>query len=163
MIVGGVIVALLAATCVFAGLWFSARSTISDSEARAADARRAEQIATDYAVGAATTDYRDLDTWFDKLKTDTSPQLTAKFDSTAPALKQILVPLNWVSTATPVTAKVSSENNGVYQVDAFVSVNSTSKQAPNGAKTTVTYNVRVNGNDDWKITDVGGLGGGLPN
>jgi len=50
-----------------------------------------------------------------------------------------------------------SENDGVYKVDAFVNVSSTSSQAPNGATTTVTYSITIDSKHDWQITDVGGL------
>lgn len=159
-VVAGLIVIVLAAcSIVFAVMYFSARSTIDASDRSAHNRERAEQIATDYAVGAATTDYRDIEGWFDRLGKSTSPQLAAKFEATAPQLQQILVPLNWVSTASPITAKVRSESGGVYTVDAFVSVSSTSTQAPQGAKTTVTYSVTLDGNADWVITDVGGIDG----
>lgn len=161
--IAAVIVLLLAATGTFAGLWLSQRSEAASAESAAADTERAEQIALDYAVGAATTDYRDLSAWFDRLKENTSTSLAQKFDATAPQLQQILVPLNWQSNATPIAAMVSSHAGSIYEVDAFVSVSSTSKQAPNGATTTVTYSVTVDSADDWKVTDVGGLDGVLPN
>jgi Mce-associated membrane protein len=41
-------------------------------------------------------------------------------------------------------------------------VNSTSTQTPDGGRTTVTYNVTVDQNNDWKITDVGGVDSALP-
>lgn len=164
LITGIVVITLVACSATFAVLYFSARSTIDASARAAQDRAHAEQLATDYAVGAATTDYRDLDGWFDRLVHNTSPELTAKFEATTPQLQQILVPLTWVSTAAPITAKVRSAVDGVYTVDAFVSVSSTSAQAPQGAKTTVAYSVTFDSATDWVITDIGGFeGGALPN
>jgi Mce-associated membrane protein len=47
-IVTAVIVALVALAAVFGGLWLSAKSDLTDRNAKAADDRHAEQIATDY-------------------------------------------------------------------------------------------------------------------
>ncbi|MEE3849632.1 hypothetical protein VZC37_04775 [Gordonia sp. LSe1-13] len=158
-----VITALLVAVTVLAFLYAGTRSDLAADRASAADRATAEKIASDYAVGAATTDYQDLEGWFERLRGNTTPQLAAKFDATASQLQQILVPLNWVSKASPVAATVSSENGGVYKVNAFVNVNSTSKQAPEGVTTTVTYDITVDENADWQISDVGGLDGIVPN
>ncbi|MBF6224213.1 hypothetical protein IU470_03645 [Nocardia abscessus] len=159
---GAAIIALVAATGVFAALWLSARSDLSDRDAAAAADRRAEQVATDYAVGASTINFQDYNAWIAKLKANTSPQLANKFDATAPKLQEILVPLKWSSTATPVSAVVTSETGGVYKVNVFLNVNSTNAQTPDGGQTTVTYNVTVDSGAGWKITDVGGMDGALP-
>ncbi|NMN94284.1 hypothetical protein FGL95_04430 [Nocardiaceae bacterium YC2-7] len=131
-------------------------------DAATADNQRAEQIATDYALGASTIDFKDFPTWLGKLKANTAPTLSNKFDATAPKLQEILTPLQWTSTATPIAAKVMSENGGLYQVDVFLNVTSTSAQTPQGGQTTVTYNITIDTNADWKITDVGGMAGALP-
>jgi len=159
---GAAIIALVAATGVFAALWLSARGQLSDRAAAAAADRRAEQVATDYAVGASTINFQDYNAWIAKLKANTSPQLANKFDATAPKLQEILVPLKWSSTATPVSAVVTSETGGVYKVNVFLNVNSTNAQTPDGGQTTVTYNVTVDSGAGWKITDVGGMDGALP-
>lgn len=156
------IAVLAAAAIVFAILYFIARGDLADRDERAADDRHAEQLATDYAVGAATVNFKDLDAWITALKTNTTPQLSGKFDETAPKLEQILVPLQWTSTATPITAKVVSEQDGVYKVNVFVDVTSTNAQNPDGTQTTVTYTVTLDENADWQITDVGGVDGALP-
>ncbi|AXK86652.1 Mce-associated membrane protein [Nocardia farcinica] len=158
-------VALAVATVlavVFGALWWSARGDLDERDARAADERRAEQVATDYAVGAATVNYQDVTAWVGKLKANTTPQLATKFDATAPKLEQILVPLKWTSTASPIAAEVASEADGTYKVNVFVNVTSTNAQSPEGAQTTVTYTVTLDKNADWKITDVGGVDGALP-
>lgn len=153
---------LAVATVTFGVLYFAARSTIADRDARAADDRHAERIATDYGAGASTIDYRDVDAWFARLRAGTAPQLTAKFDATAPQLEQILLPLQWTSTATPLSATVISESGGIYKVNAYFTVVSTSAQNPGGAATTVTYSLTIDRNAGWTITEVGGLQNTLP-
>ncbi|MFD0361609.1 hypothetical protein ACFQZZ_09160 [Nocardia sp. GCM10030253] len=157
-----VIAALVVAVCVLSGLLWSARHDLAEQNDRVADDRKAEQVATEYSVGAATVNYQDINAWVAKLKANTAPQLANKFDATGPKLEQILVPLKWTSTAAPITAKVMSELDGVYKVNVFVNVSSTNAQSPEGAQTTVTYNVTLDKNSDWKITDVGGVDGALP-
>ncbi|MEU1995560.1 hypothetical protein ABZ511_14010 [Nocardia gamkensis] len=156
------LIAAVAAMGVFAALWLSTRSQLGDRDATAAAARRAEQVATDYAVGASTINFQDYNAWVTKLKANTSAPLANKFDATAPKLQEILVPLKWSSTATPINAVVTSENGGVYKVNVFLNVNSTNAQTPDGGQTTVTYNVTVDAGAGWKITDVGGMDGALP-
>ncbi|MFC9892673.1 hypothetical protein ACFVMC_03180 [Nocardia sp. NPDC127579] len=162
LVLGAVAVLCAILAGLFGFLWMSAKGDLDDMNTQAADDRHAEQVATDYAVGAATVNYQDINAWVAKLKANTTPQLANKFDATAPKLEQILVPLQWTSTAAPITAKVISEDNGVYKVNVFVNVSSTNAQSPEGAQTTVTYNVTVDQNSDWKITDVGGMDGALP-
>ncbi|WP_067683499.1 hypothetical protein [Nocardia miyunensis] len=157
-----VTVLLLIGTVVFGYLYWSARSTLADRDAAAAADKRAEDIASSYAVGASTIDFHDVKGWIARLKSGTTPQLSAKFDATAPQLEQILLPLQWTSTATPLSATVTSESGGVYKVNAYLTVNSTSVQTTEGAQTTVTYSLTIDRNSDWKITDVGGLQNALP-
>lgn len=157
-----VIIALLVLSIVFGWLYFSARSTIADTNARTADDKHAQDIASKYAVGASTIDYHDVKGWIARLKDGTSPQLSAKFDATAPQLEQILLPLQWTSKATPLSAAVTSESGGIYKVNAYLNVNSTSAQTPDGAQTTVTYSLTIDRDSGWKITDVGGLENALP-
>ncbi|MFQ6324833.1 hypothetical protein ACLMAL_01695 [Nocardia sp. CWNU-33] len=135
---------------------------ITQRNDHAADDRKAEQVATEYSVGAATVNYQDINAWVAKLKANTAPQPANKFEATGPELEQILVPLKWTSTATPITAKVMSEQDGIVKVNVFVNVSSTNAQSPEGAQTSVTYNVTLDKNSGWKITDVGGVGGALP-
>jgi len=154
--------ALLIASVTLAILYASARGTIATTEARAADEQRAEQIAADYALGASTIDYRDVAAWFTRLKEGTAAPLAAKFDATGPQLEQILLPLQWTSTATPLSATVVSESGGVFKINAYLTVNSTSVQNPDGAQTTVTYSLTIDRDADWQITDVGGLQNAIP-
>lgn len=140
----------------------SARDDLSARAAAAADNAHAEQVASDYAVGASTVNFADFDSWVARLKKNTAPALATKFESTAPKLQDLLTPLKWTSTGSPISAKVVSESAGVYKVNVFVTVSSTNAQNPDGARTTVTYNVTVDRTADWKISDVGGLDGALP-
>ncbi|GAB4583605.1 hypothetical protein [Nocardia sp. IFM 10818] len=143
-------------------LWLSARGELSDRDAKAADEQHAEQVATDYSVGASNINFSDLNSWTARLKANTTPTLANKFDATAPKLQEILVPLKWTSSATPVTAKVVGHDNGVYQVNVFLNVTSTNAQNPEGVQTTVTYNVTVDPANGWKVADVGGMNLALP-
>ncbi|MGV9675787.1 hypothetical protein ACWDSJ_10960 [Nocardia sp. NPDC003482] len=145
----------------FAVAWLGARGELRDRDAAAADQRHAEQVATDYALGASTIDYNHVEDWFTRLKANTSPQLANKFDATAPKLRDILLPLKWTSTATPIAAKTLGDAGGVYKIDVFLTVSSTNAQTPDGGHTTVTYNVTVDRAAGWKVTDVGGLDGAL--
>lgn len=154
--------ALAVIAVVLGGFLVSARGDLAARNSAMADDKHAEQVATDYAVGAATVNFADFNAWIGKLKANTTPALATKFESTAPKLQEILTPLKWTSTATPITAKVTAESAGVYKVNVFVNVTSTNAQDPSGAQTTVTYNVSVDRNADWKITDVGGMDGALP-
>ncbi|QIS11877.1 hypothetical protein [Nocardia arthritidis] len=147
---------LLATTVTFVTLWALARSELHDRDVRAADDRHAEQVAIDYAVGSSTIDYRDPKAWLTRLQANTTKELAAKFAATAPQLEQVITPLQWTSTAKPIRAVVASESGGVYRVDAFLDVASTSSQAPQGGRNTVAYDITVDRNQDWKITSVGG-------
>jgi Mce-associated membrane protein len=162
VVIAAALAVLLAGVVTFGSLYWSARSSIADRDAHAAAEQRAEKIATDYAVGASTIDYRDVRSWFVRLKSGTSPQLGAKFDATSPQLEQILLPLQWTSRATPLSATVISESGGIYTVNAYLDVTSTSAQTPDGTHATVTYSVVVDSNAEWKITDVGGMQEALP-
>ncbi|WP_405494124.1 hypothetical protein [Nocardia sp. NBC_00511] len=162
VLTGIVIAALAAATLVFAGLYLSANSTLADRDSKESTDRHAEQIASDYALGASTIDYHDVKGWIGRLQAGTTPQLSAKFDATAAQLEQILLPLQWTSKATPLSATVVSEADGVFKVNAYLNVTSTSAQTPDGAQTTVTYSLTIDRASGWKITDVGGLRNALP-
>ncbi|WP_336083377.1 hypothetical protein [Nocardia sp. SSK8] len=152
---------VLAAVC-FAALWWNTRADLNTERQGAADAAHAERVATDYAVGASRVDYRDVNSWVGRLKAGTSTELAAKFDATAPKLTEILVPMQWASEGTASSAKVASESSGVYQVDVFVDVDSTSAQTPDKTRTTVHYAVTVDAGKGWQVIDVGGAGGALP-
>ena len=73
-------------------------------------------------------------------------------------MEQILVPLQWNSTAHPLVAKVRSDTGGVYVVDCFVSVLTKTVQAPEPLQSTATYSITIDSSKNWQITDVGGVG-----
>ncbi len=150
------IAVLLVVAIVFGCLYWSARSTLADRDTTTANDKHAEDIASNYAVGASTIDFHDVNSWIARLKSGTTPQLAAKFDASAPELEQILLPLQWTSKATPLSATVTSESGGIYKVNAYLNINSTSVQSADGAQTTVSYSLTIDRNSDWKITDVGG-------
>ncbi|MGW3544239.1 hypothetical protein ACWDNI_27385 [Nocardia niigatensis] len=152
----------LIVSIVLGALYWSAKSDLAERDSKAADDRHAEQVASDYAVGASTIDYKDTKAWLGRLQAGATPQLAAKFEATGPQLEQILLPLQWTSKAVPLSSSVTSESGGIYKVNAYVNVTSTSAQSPDGAQTTVTYSLTIDRNAEWKITDVGGLQNALP-
>ena len=125
---------------------------------QAANSSHAEQIALDYAVNAAVMDYKDLGPWKQNLVKGTTPELNDKLTKAATAMEQILLPLQWSSTAKPLAAKVRSDDNGVYVVDAFVGVMTKTVQAADTLQSTATYSITIDSNNAWKISDVGGIG-----
>lgn len=161
LVVGAVIVGLVAAVAAFGWLYFGARHQLSAQAAQADAVSRAEKVALDYAVNAATMDFKDLQTWHVKLVAGTSPELSKKLSDAGTSMEQVLVPLQWSSTAEPLVAKVRSVNNGVYVVDSFVSVHTKTVQSPEALQSTATYSTTIDSNKDWQITDVGGIGAAL--
>lgn len=134
-----------------------ARERLAAAEQSTESRKHAEQVGIDYAQGAADMDYKDLPAWSKRLTSNTTPELKKKLTEAAASMEQIIVPLQWVSAPTPITATVRSEHDGVYVVNCFVSVLTKNIQAPNGVQSTATYTVTVNKNDNWVITDVGGV------
>lgn len=152
-----VIGALATALGVTGWLYAGARGELDDQNQRAAMNARVEKISLDYAVNAATMNFENLNAWQAQLVEGTSPELSEKLTTAAKSMEQILVPLKWVSTAQPLVAKVRSENNAVYTVDCFVSVQTQTAQAPDPLQSTATYSLTIDGNNDFQITDVGGI------
>ncbi|BBY55751.1 hypothetical protein H7J07_20010 [Mycobacterium koreense] len=160
----GVIGVLTVLVVVLGVLYWGARRDLAAETSQARDDERAQQVALDYAVGAARMDFRDLRTWQNDLVAGTSPQLSAKLTDAAESMEQILTPLQWESTAKPLAAVVRSHNGGgdrkgadIYVVDAFVSVFTKTTQAPDGLQSTATYSITLDRGQDWQITDVGGI------
>lgn len=158
LLVGAVIIGLLAAAGVTTWLYLGAKAQLDAQARQAAATSRAEQIALDYAVGAAKIDAKDLGPWKTELVKGTTPELKDKLSNAATSMEQILVPLQWNSTAVPLVAKVRSDDNGTYVVDTFVSVQTKTVQAPEGLESTATYSITIDSNDDWQISEVGGVG-----
>jgi hypothetical protein len=155
---GVLITALVAALGVMSWLYIGANRNVDAQAQQAHDYQHAEQVALDYAVRAAIMDYKDLAPWKRALVEGTTPELGKKLTDAANAMEQILLPLQWSSTAKPIAAKVRSHDNGAYVVDSFVSVMTKTVQAPQDLQSTATYSVTINPGDGWKISDVGGIG-----
>ncbi|QLL10058.1 hypothetical protein H0P51_07275 [Mycobacterium vicinigordonae] len=158
LLISLIIVLLAIATGLTTRMYLEARSQIDVAASEAATISKAEKIALDYAVKAATMDSRDLQSWKVKLVDGTSPELKDKLTKAADSMEQILVPLQWISTAQPLAAKLRTSTAGVYIVDCFVRVQTKTVQTPDALQSTATYSVTIDANKDWKITDVGGIG-----
>jgi Mce-associated membrane protein len=158
LVVATVFVVLLAALAAMVWLYFGERAKVEAQLRQTDNDRHAEQIALDYAVNAATMNFQDLNTWKGKLVNGTTPNLRDKLTKAATSMEQLLVPLEWTSTAQPLVAKVRSDTNGVYVVDTFVSVLTKTTQAPDRLQSTATYSITINSKDNWQISDVGGIG-----
>jgi Mce-associated membrane protein len=152
-----VIASLIAAVAVMTWLYIGAKAALHEQARQASDDKRAEQIALDYAVNAAIMDYKDLGPWKQNLVKGTTPELKDKLSKAGTSMEQILLPLQWSSSARPLAAKVRSHNNGVYIVDTFVSVMTKTVQAGDNLQSTATYSITIDSNNAWQITDVGGI------
>ncbi|BBX03951.1 hypothetical protein MMOR_48870 [Mycolicibacterium moriokaense] len=162
LVIGAVIALLAIAVGVLTWLYMGAEQELAAQARQAENFKHAENAALDYAVNAAEMNYQDLGAWKTKLVEGTSPELKDKLSKAADSMEQLLVPLKWDSTAKPLVAKVRSESGGIYVVDAFVSVLTKTSQAPEGLQSTATYSVTMDGNQNWQITDVGGIDAVVP-
>jgi len=161
VVLTAVIVAVVGAIATLAWLYVGALHKL-DVETRQSEGKaHAEKVALDYAVEAAAMNFQDMDGWKVRLVKGTSPELKEKLTKAAQQMEQILVPLQWNSTARPLAAKVRSVNGGIYVVDSFVSVQTKTMQAPEPLQSTATYSVTIDSSKDWQITDVGGVGDAL--
>ncbi|MDF0530700.1 hypothetical protein P0W64_14070 [Tsukamurella sp. 8F] len=168
-VLGALTVLFAIAAIVFAGLWLSDRSEANDAKAQlsaqqatADQNQRAQDVATKYAVGAATVDYQNLGVWEKAVVAGTTPALSNTLQQAASQMEQIYSPVQWRSTATPITAVATSNKNGVIAVNVFVSVITKTTQTPEGMPSTATYSVTVDSRQNWVITDVRGIDATLP-
>jgi Mce-associated membrane protein len=155
---GTLILGLIAALGLTTWLYVSADRKFDAQTQQARDNQHAEQVALDYAVRAAVMDYKDLGPWKRALVEGTTAELSKKLSDASNAMEQILLPLEWSSSAKPLAAKVRSHDKGVYVVDAFVSVLTKTVQAAEKLQSTATYSVTIDPSNGWKISDVGGIG-----
>lgn len=118
----------------------------------------AEQTALNYATGAAQMDFRDLESWRSRLTANTTSALADRLNQAATSMEQIIVPLQWSSTAQPIAAKAEAAGGGTYSVDCFVSVRTTNAQSPEGIQSTATYKLTMDSSDGWRITEITGVG-----
>lgn len=138
-----------------------AKSDLSERDRQGADRARAEQVALDYAVGAADMNYQDPGAWRERLTEGTSPELAERLNKAATSMDQIIQPLQWTTVSEPIAAKVESSSDGVYQVVAFVDMLTTNTQRPEGVQSTATYRMTIDGGQDWQITDISELASAL--
>ncbi|MGN7780676.1 hypothetical protein ACTJJE_14280 [Mycolicibacterium sp. 22603] len=148
---------LAAAIAVLAWLYIGATGKIDAQETAAANEQRAKEVALTYAVNAAQMNFRDFGAWKVKLVDNTTPELKEKLDRAATDMEQVLAPLQWDSTARPLAAAVRSDAAGIYVVDTFVSVLTKTAQSPEGMQSTATYGITIDSNNNWQISDVGGI------
>ena len=161
LLVGALIALLIAAVGTLSWLYVGSRDELARQATQLNNDKHAERVALDYAVSAATMDFKDLQGWKVKLVQGTSSELNKKLSDAAASMEQVLVPLQWSSTARPLVAKVRSNTNGVYVVDSFVSVTTKTVQSPDPLQSTATYSTTIDSNNNWLITDVGGIGSAL--
>ncbi|GAA4675615.1 hypothetical protein [Gordonia humi] len=151
--VAGLVV--VAALAVLIWLVVSKSSEVDDLKAANAADAHAEQIALDYAAGAADMSYEDTQGWLTRLTANTTPELGTRLRNAASQMEQLLRPLQWSSTSSPIAAKVTSVDGDVYKVDAFVGILTKNVQAPaDGIETTATYKLTIDRGQDWKITAI---------
>ncbi len=155
-------VVLIGALVTMTVLWSSARGELRDRDAQAADDKHAEQVATDYAVGVSTVNYTDFNAWIARLQKNTTPKLGAAFDAGKGELQKFMVPLQWISSPTPLGAQIVNRDNGAYKVNVYLNVNTSNTQRPDGFVSTVYYTVSVDPKDDWKVTEVSSIDLPLP-
>ncbi|BBZ05459.1 hypothetical protein MCHIJ_48960 [Mycolicibacterium chitae] len=152
---------LIIAVAALGWLYLDAKAQLDASAVEASNVERAETAAIEYAVNAAEMNYQDFGGWKANLVGGTSPELKDKLTKAADSMEQVLAPLQWQSTAQPLTAKVRSISGGIYIVDAFVSVLTKTMQAPEGLQSTATYSITLDSRNNWQITDVGGVDAAL--
>lgn len=163
-----VVVLLAVAATAFGFLWQSAASDRDDARDQLAavtatqetDAR-AEDIARKYAIGAATIDYQNLAAWRTALTAGTTDELANQLREASTQFEQVVVPLQWQSTATPLGTIVASNKDGLITVNVFVNMITKSTQRPEGIPSTATYTLTIDTKQDWKISDVRGMDAAL--
>lgn len=161
LIGGGCALGALAIAGIIGSLSWQLVSKSSDLDTlrqKEADNTHAEQVSLDYATGAADMDFRNPTEWSGRLTAGTSPELATRLQQAATSMEQLIIPLQWTSTASPIAAKVESETNGIYEVTCFVNVLTKNLQAPDGIESTATYKMSIDSTNDWQITQISGIG-----
>lgn len=158
LVIGAVMAILVGAVATLAWLYIGAQRLLDAHATESANSARSEKTALDYAVKAATMDFKHLEPWKAALVAGTSPELNGRLTEAAKSMEQIVVPLEWTSTAEPLVAKVRSNIGGIFVVDCFVSVQTKTVQAREALQSTATYSVTIDSNKGWQIIDVGGVG-----
>ncbi|WP_370179818.1 hypothetical protein [Rhodococcus wratislaviensis] len=161
VVVGGLVAVLVVALAVLGWQLRSTTDELDQLHDASASRQQAERIALDYATGAAEMDFRDLPAWRTRLTAGTAPELSNRLTQAATSMEQIIAPLQWTSSAQPISAKAEPGPDGTYSVDCFVSVLTKNSQAPDGLQSTATYKMTVDGGNDWKITEISGIDSAL--
>ncbi|WP_248489719.1 hypothetical protein [Tsukamurella sp. PLM1] len=163
-----IVVVLAVAATAFGFLWQSAASDRDQARADLAAAtatsdqnQRAQDVAKKYAIGAATIDYQNLAAWRTALTANTTSQLAAQLQQASVEFEQIVVPLQWQSTATPLGTIVASNKDGLIVVNVFLNMVTKSTQRPEGIPSTATYTLTIDTKQDWQISDVRGIDAAL--
>lgn len=161
LVIGALVATLVVAVGVLAWLYIGEKHKLNAQARQSENIAHAEKVALDYATNAAAMNFQDLNGWKAKLVAGTGPELKDRLSKAADQMEQVLVPLQWNSTARPLAAKARSSTGSVYVVDSFVSVLTKTAQGPDPLQSTATYSITVDSSKDWQITDVGGIGAAL--
>ncbi|MDV7101544.1 hypothetical protein R4227_15815 [Gordonia amicalis] len=149
---------------VFGILWATDGSAdeLAAVNAKIATETEAEKVAGDYALNVSKVDYQDIDAWRKALETGVTQQLKEKMGTAVDVVAPLLTQMQYVSTAEKLAATVAGSNGNQYVVRVFVDMDSKSRQTPDGVTATASYTITLDKASGWTITDVGGLGAGLP-
>ncbi|GAB3130349.1 hypothetical protein GCM10027289_14720 [Tsukamurella serpentis] len=168
MALTALVVVLAVAATAFGFLWQSAASDRDQARADLAASSetsdmnlRAQDVAKKYAIGAATIDYQNLAGWRTALTANTTPQLANQLQQASNDFEQVVVPLQWQSTATPLGTIVTSNKDGLITVNVFLNMITKSTQRPEGIPSTATYTLTIDTKQNWMISDVRGLDAAL--
>ncbi|BDD84438.1 hypothetical protein TPB0596_42010 [Tsukamurella pulmonis] len=163
-----VVVLLAVAATAFGFLWQSASSDRDEARDQLAAVTqtqetnaRAEDIAKKYAIGAATIDYQNLGTWRTALTAGTTDELANELREASTQFEQVVVPLQWQSTATPLATVVTGDKDGLITLNVFLNMITKTTQRPEGIPSTATYTLTIDSKQDWKISDVSGMDAAL--
>ena len=151
------VIAVVAAIGIVGYLFLDTRNELSSVTNAQADRSQAEKVAGEYAAGAAAMDFRDLGPWRASLVKGVSPELKAKMDAAGGAMTQLLVPLQWASTATVSDTVVTSQSGPIYKVNAYVKTDVSNIQHPDGGYVSLNlWTVTLDKDKGWQVTDSGG-------
>ncbi|AYA26329.1 hypothetical protein C6369_018950 [Rhodococcus rhodochrous] len=159
-----VTVLAVVAAVTFGVLWATDDSSeqLQALQSRLDTEAEAEAVASDYALSVSEVDFRDLDAWRAALTDGVSEQLAPKLEGAVDVVAPWLTQMEYTADARLIAAEVASNDGDTFVVQVFVDMISTSKQTPDGVAATATYTVTMDRASDWTITDVGGVGTGLP-
>lgn len=161
--------ALAAVVAGIAAVGFAVLWATDDSADRLAALRsqqqttaKAEDVASQYALNVSKVDYNNIAAWRTALESGVTEQLKSKMDAAVNIVGPLLTEMQYTSTAKPLAATVSQHNGDQYVVQVFIDMNSRSRQTPTGINATASYTITLDRASNWTITDVGGIGAGLP-